>query len=315
MLAKNLTFLAKADSAGIVLGARVPIILTSRADSLRARHGIVRSRGALRRCAPPRANLSAQRERHGYDSRRQRRIVERQVPGLCLTGEAGLQRRSRGRWMESAAGRNCGRWTVRPPCWSIASMGSRPFRTSPRRLPLRERGCATSCTSSRVPSATASCTVVPSSIARCASIRTILSRLERYTNLAPLHQPFNLAPIRSLLSNAPEVLQVACFDTAFHRSHGDLADHYAIPCSSIRRRPSLWLPRALVRIHRSGIAEGGAGDRAQAGDRRASRQRCVDVRASSRPQRRKHAWASPHSTDWRWAPGPGRSIPVSFCIS
>ena len=37
MLAKNLTFLAKADAAGIVLGARVPIILTSRADSVRAR--------------------------------------------------------------------------------------------------------------------------------------------------------------------------------------------------------------------------------------------------------------------------------------
>jgi phosphate acetyltransferase len=37
MLAKNLTFLARADAAGIVLGARVPIILTSRADSVRAR--------------------------------------------------------------------------------------------------------------------------------------------------------------------------------------------------------------------------------------------------------------------------------------
>ncbi len=37
MLAKNLIFLAKADAAGIVLGARVPIILTSRADSVRAR--------------------------------------------------------------------------------------------------------------------------------------------------------------------------------------------------------------------------------------------------------------------------------------
>jgi len=37
MLAKNLTFLAKADAAGIVLGARVPVILTSRADSVRAR--------------------------------------------------------------------------------------------------------------------------------------------------------------------------------------------------------------------------------------------------------------------------------------
>ena len=37
MLAKNLTFLAHADAAGIVLGARVPIILTSRADSVRTR--------------------------------------------------------------------------------------------------------------------------------------------------------------------------------------------------------------------------------------------------------------------------------------
>jgi phosphate acetyltransferase len=37
ILAKQLTFLARADSAGLVLGARVPIILTSRADSVRAR--------------------------------------------------------------------------------------------------------------------------------------------------------------------------------------------------------------------------------------------------------------------------------------
>jgi phosphate acetyltransferase len=37
MLAKSLSFLAGADAAGIVLGARVPIILTSRADSLIAR--------------------------------------------------------------------------------------------------------------------------------------------------------------------------------------------------------------------------------------------------------------------------------------
>jgi phosphate acetyltransferase len=37
MLAKSLSFLAGADSAGIVLGARVPIMLTSRADTLMAR--------------------------------------------------------------------------------------------------------------------------------------------------------------------------------------------------------------------------------------------------------------------------------------
>jgi phosphate acetyltransferase len=37
MLAKNLTFLSNADAAGIVLGARVPIVLTSRADNVRTR--------------------------------------------------------------------------------------------------------------------------------------------------------------------------------------------------------------------------------------------------------------------------------------
>src|SRR5262249_41863060 len=57
----------------------------------------------------------------------------------------------------------------------------------------------------------------------------VLSRLERYVSLAPLHQPNNLAPIRSLMKARPDLPQVACFDTAFHRSHGALADHYAIP--------------------------------------------------------------------------------------
>jgi phosphate acetyltransferase len=37
MLAKNLVYFAKADGAGIVLGARVPVVLTSRADSARSR--------------------------------------------------------------------------------------------------------------------------------------------------------------------------------------------------------------------------------------------------------------------------------------
>src|SRR5271165_5048310 len=57
----------------------------------------------------------------------------------------------------------------------------------------------------------------------------VLRRLERYISLAPLHQPFNLAPIRSVLSRFPDIPQVACFDTAFHRGHSALADRYAIP--------------------------------------------------------------------------------------
>lgn len=57
----------------------------------------------------------------------------------------------------------------------------------------------------------------------------VVSRLERFVSLAPLHQPHNLAPIRTLLGNRPDLPQVACFDTAFHRDHDALADHYAIP--------------------------------------------------------------------------------------
>lgn len=57
----------------------------------------------------------------------------------------------------------------------------------------------------------------------------VVSRLERFVTLAPLHQPHNLAPIRSLLANFPTLPQVACFDTAFHRTHDAVADHYAIP--------------------------------------------------------------------------------------
>ena len=57
----------------------------------------------------------------------------------------------------------------------------------------------------------------------------VLTQLERYISLAPLHQPNNLAPIRALLARRPDLPQVACFDTGFHRSHGALADRYAIP--------------------------------------------------------------------------------------
>jgi acetate kinase len=59
--------------------------------------------------------------------------------------------------------------------------------------------------------------------------REVVAQLERYVSLAPLHQPNNLAPIRTLFDSRPELPQVACFDTAFHRGHGALADHYALP--------------------------------------------------------------------------------------
>jgi len=57
----------------------------------------------------------------------------------------------------------------------------------------------------------------------------VLGALEKYVPLAPLHQPHNLAPIRMLLERAPELPQVACFDTAFHRAQPPVAQAFALP--------------------------------------------------------------------------------------
>jgi acetate kinase len=57
----------------------------------------------------------------------------------------------------------------------------------------------------------------------------ILSALEKYIPLAPLHQPHNLAPIRSLLERSPQLPQVACFDTSFHSSAPPVSHAFALP--------------------------------------------------------------------------------------
>ena len=57
----------------------------------------------------------------------------------------------------------------------------------------------------------------------------VMARLERLVPLAPLHQPHNLAAIRAIGAQMPGLLQVACFDTAFHRGHPELADWFALP--------------------------------------------------------------------------------------
>ena len=57
----------------------------------------------------------------------------------------------------------------------------------------------------------------------------VLAKLERFVPLAPLHQPHNLASIRALLQRSPELPQVACFDTAMHRSNPPVAQMFALP--------------------------------------------------------------------------------------
>ncbi len=57
----------------------------------------------------------------------------------------------------------------------------------------------------------------------------VLDALERLVPLAPLHQPHNLNVIRAVAARAPELAQVACFDTAFHTTQPALAQSFALP--------------------------------------------------------------------------------------
>jgi acetate kinase len=57
----------------------------------------------------------------------------------------------------------------------------------------------------------------------------LLDDLEALVPLAPLHQPHNLGPIRIIGRMAPDLPQVACFDTAFHRGQPELAQLFALP--------------------------------------------------------------------------------------
>jgi acetate kinase len=58
---------------------------------------------------------------------------------------------------------------------------------------------------------------------------TVLGHLESFIPLAPLHEPHNVAGIKALQALLPEVPQIACFDTAFHRSQPDVAQLFGLP--------------------------------------------------------------------------------------
>jgi acetate kinase len=57
----------------------------------------------------------------------------------------------------------------------------------------------------------------------------VMTELRRLVPLAPLHQPYNLAAIEAVAERLPDVPQVACFDTSFHRSQPPVADVIPLP--------------------------------------------------------------------------------------
>lgn len=57
----------------------------------------------------------------------------------------------------------------------------------------------------------------------------VLAELQALCPLAPLHQPHNLAPIRAMRARLPNLPQIACFDTAFHRGQSEVVQQFALP--------------------------------------------------------------------------------------
>ena len=58
-----------------------------------------------------------------------------------------------------------------------------------------------------------------------------LAALQKLVPLAPLHQQHNLAVVEAVSALLPEVPQIGCFDTAFHRDHDTVAEMFALPWS------------------------------------------------------------------------------------
>ena len=59
--------------------------------------------------------------------------------------------------------------------------------------------------------------------------KDVIKELHDLIPLAPLHQPYNLAAIEAVAERLPDVPQVACFDTSFHRGHSEVADLVPLP--------------------------------------------------------------------------------------
>ena len=286
MLAKNLTFLAKADAAGIVLGARVPIILTSRAKFSAAREwrlarllcSLRPHAGARRRCR--------RHDDHGHDflvvnagssslkfqvfetdgKSSLKRLVKGQMDGIGTRPRLRAQGADNTPLIDQIYGldivpdvpgaiRETGAWLRTSQKFNLVAVGHRVVHGGPGySQPL----------------------LIDSSI---------VAKLERYIPLAPLHQPNNLAPIRSILKSHPELPQVACFDTAFHRGHSAVADHFAIPESlykeGVRRYGFHGLSYEFVARR---LGQLSPEIREIPGDYRPFGQRGFDVRIETRPQ-------------------------------
>lgn len=222
MMAKQLIYLAGADAAGIVLGARVPIILTSRADSPVSRlascalaqlfinHQTVTLPSLCSTQAPPASNLRCipvrRAARHRSCAARSQGLAPTRFflvlksVGVAVPQASPLP-------LDPAAGQD----DLIPKLldWLNSHRGGVTIRAAGHRVvhggPHRDGPALVT--------------------------EALLADLEALVPLAPMHQPHNLAAIRCVATSDSDLPQVACFDTSFHRTQDRLSQLFALPRS------------------------------------------------------------------------------------
>ena len=288
MLAKQLQYFAGADSAGVVLGARVPVVLTSRADNVRMRIGsaaVAKLMAHARRAAHAEGGVvtGARRSHRRRLTRAHRASSSAPSGATARSSSASCVARCR----DSARRRGFPR-SERAAVVAERALARWPDAPRGRRSASCSTSCGRNCTAGRSPeSGIASCTAGSNSWRPRAWTQAVLLRLERYKPLAPLHQPHNLAAIRLMLERLPGVPEVACFDTAFHRTIPEVAQLFALPprfaAAGVRRYGFHGLSYEYV-ASRAAVARRTRGGRANGGV--PPRQRLEHVRAGRRPQHR-----------------------------
>ena len=68
----------------------------------------------------------------------------------------------------------------------------------------------------------------------------VVAKLEKLIPLVPLHQPHNLAAVKGVMQLRPDLPQVACFDTAFHRNRPPVTERFGLPDEMFRRGLRRW---------------------------------------------------------------------------
>ena len=235
MLAKSLSFLADADAAGIVLGAKVPIILTSRADEEIGTARILRRR-TTSGCRPPRERVGRHsiRRIHRAIGRRQEMSDRIAVVNAGSSSikfgvfEMGLDEHLLFKGQVEQIGvaprlsvRDSAGESLAEKEWGATDLdhGSATRVILETIIGLND-GRSVAAVGHRVVHG-------GTDFAEPAFVTNrVLALLKGLCPLAPLHQPHNLAVIEAIAAAAPHMPQVACFDTAFHRAQPPLAQSF-----------------------------------------------------------------------------------------